>query len=118
MISGVSQGAATIEFPFAETLEKTNDPQILAEVKEMKVVSNQEDGLVPKVAMAEIFGVTQQAASAFPKRYGLTTWQFVGKDWYSMREVKALHGKKRPQGFKGHSMANMVRDAISDARKD
>ena len=118
MISGVSQGAATIEFPFAETLEKTNDPQILAEVKEMRVISNQEEGLVPKAALKEIFQVSQQAASLFPKRYGLTTWQFFGKDWFSMREVKALHAIQRPQGFQGHSMANMVRDAISDARKD
>jgi hypothetical protein len=118
MISEVSQGAATIEFPFADSLEKTDDPSILAEVKQMKVISNQEDGLVPKVALKEIFQVSQQAASEFPKRYGLTTWQFFGKDWYSMREVKALHKIERPRGFKGHSMANMVRDAISDARKD
>ena len=82
------------------------------------MISNQEEGLVPKAALKEIFQVSQQAASSFPKRYGLTTWQFFGKDWFSMREVKALHAIQRPQGFQGHSMANMVRDAISDARKD
>tara|TARA_B100000676_G_scaffold276938_1_gene298227 strand:- start:1022 stop:1375 length:354 start_codon:yes stop_codon:yes gene_type:complete len=117
MISGV-QGAEAIEFPFAESLPKTDDPAIMSEIKEMKEAWELEDGLVPKAALKEIFGVSQQAASQYPKRYNLKEWNFFGKSWYSMNEVKALHGIKRPTGYQGHNTASLVRDCLSDARKD
>ena len=117
MIFGV-QGVEAIEFPFAESMPASTDPAIMEEVKEMQNAWQNEGGLVPQAALPEIFGVSQQAASAYPKRYDLQRWTFFGKLWLSMNEVKALHGIKRPTGYAGHSTAAMVRDCLSDARKD
>lgn len=117
MISEV-QGADVIEFPFAESLPKSEDPAIMSEVREMQNAWDEHGGLVPKAALPQIFGVSQQAAYAYPKKYNLRQWTFFKKTWLSMNEVKALHGIRRPSGFKGHSTAAMIRDCLSDARKD
>ncbi len=104
-------------FPFAEGIEGS-DPDIVAELREMNDVWCEENGLVPKAALKEIFGISQQAASDLPGRYGLTEWIFLGKKWYSRIECEKLHRSKRASGAAGHSMAAMVRDCLDDARKD
>tara|TARA_E500000081_G_scaffold100610_1_gene101754 strand:- start:520 stop:873 length:354 start_codon:yes stop_codon:yes gene_type:complete len=117
MIFGV-QGVEAIEFPFAESMPASSDPAIMDEVKEMEQIWEDQGGLVPKAALPQIFGVSQQAAYTYPKKYNLREYTFFKKTWLSMNEVKALHGIRRPSGFKGHSTAAMVRDCLSDARKD
>ena len=109
---------AVLEFPFAESLPESSDPAIMEEVSAMQQIWQDQGGLVPKAALPEIFGVTRQAAERYPRKYNLASWEFFGKQWLSMNEVKALHGIKRPSGYAGHSTAAMVRDCLSDARKD
>jgi hypothetical protein len=96
----------------------SSDPAIMEEVSAMQQIWQDQGGLVPQAALKEIFGVSQQSANAYPKRYNLRRWEFFNKQWLSMNEVKALHGIKRPSGYAGHSTAAMVRDCLSDARKD
>ena len=110
---------ATLTFPnFLENVPESDQEAILPELDEMKVAWEAEDGLVPKAALKEIFQMSQQAAHALPGRYGLTEYRFFDKNWYSKREVEALHKLKRHTGGKGHNMAAMVRDVLDDARKD
>jgi hypothetical protein len=117
MIFGV-QGVEAIEFPFAESMPASSDPAIMDEVKEMQQIWQDQGGLVPQAALKEIFGVSRQAAERYPTRYNLRRWTFFGKMWLSMNEVKALHNIERPTGYAGHNTAKMVRDCLSDARKD
>lgn len=110
---------ATLQFPnFLEGVPESDQKAILPELEEMKVAWDAEDGLVPKAALKEIFKMSHQSAHQLPGKYGLTEYRFFGKDWYSKREVEALHKLKRQTGGKGHSIAAMARDVFDDARKD
>lgn len=108
---------ATIEFPFAEQIE-SSDPAMMVELREMNDAWQSEGGLVPAAALGEIFGMHREGGRKLPARYGLTEYVFLGKKWYSMTEVKALHKIERPSGFKGHSVARMVTDCLDDAREN
>jgi len=108
---------ATIEFPFAAQVE-SSDPAMMVELREMNDAWQSEGGLVPAAALGEIFGMHREGGRKLPARYGLTEYKFLGKKWYSMTEVKALHKIERPSGFKGHSVARMVSDCLDDAREN
>ena len=109
--------AVQTPFPFAEGIEGS-DSETIAELREMNDVWQAENGLVPKAALKELFGISNQAASLLPGRYGLTEYEFLGKKWYSRIECERLHATRRPTGYQGHNMAAMVRDCLDDARKD
>ena len=109
--------AVQTPFPFAEGIEG-NDPSIVAELREMNTVWKHENGLVPKAALKELFGISRQAAADLPGRYGLTEYMFMEKKWYSRIECEKLHASKRASGAAGHNMAALVRDCLDDARKD
>ena len=106
---------ATLEFPFAAQVE-SSDPAMMAELREMNDAWQAEGGLVPAAALGELFGVHTEVGRRMPGKYGLTEYKFLGKKWYSMTEVKALHKIERPSGFQGHSVAKMVGDVLDDAR--
>ena len=111
---------ATIqEFPdFLVGVPESDQKAILPELEEMKAAWEAEDGLVPQAALKELFQMSRQAAGLLPARYGLTEYRFFDKNWYSMRECKALHQLKRPSGAGGHKVARMVSDCLDDARRD
>lgn len=109
--------AAVQEFPnFLEGVPVSDQPAILPELEEMKEAWTEEEGLVPAVALKEIFQISKQAASRIPAKYALTEYEFFDKKWYSMREVKALSKVKRTSGGEGRQIARMVRDVLDDAR--
>ena len=109
--------AVQTPFPFAEAIEGS-DSDTIAELREMNEVWQEENGLVPRAALKQIFGISQQAASQLPGKYGLTEYDFLGKKWYSRIECERLYNSERPTGYQGHNMAAMVRDCLDDARKD
>mgnify|MGYP007063718066 FL=1 len=109
--------AVQTPFPFAEGIEGS-DSETIAELREMNEAWQAENGLVPRAALKQLFGISDTAAASLPGKYALTEYDFLGKKWYSRIECERLHASKRPTGYQGHNMAAMVRDCLDDARTD
>lgn len=105
-------------FKFFKEVAKDDDTPLGPEMMEMFRVWKDEDGLIPNAACPGIFKMTKQSWSRIPGKYALTEYEFLGKKWYSRREVEALRKLKRVSGGEGKQIASMVRDCLDDARTD
>lgn len=116
-LTGVSKGVEST-FDFFADVKDEDDQALTPELLELFDVWKDEGGLIPNAACPGLFKMSKQAWSFIPGRYGLTEYKFLGKKWYSRKEVEALHKTKRSRGKKGADTAQMVRDCLEDVRRD